>query len=82
MSLETKYCPLCKDDEVNGQISDSQEHLMECLKIKELVPEIRQNVSVNHDDIYGDNVVKIRKATELLYLAMKMRTKLLSRTTV
>ena len=70
-----KYCPLCKDDEIKGQIIDSQEHLMECLKIKEQVPEIRQNVTVNHDDIYGDNVGEIKRATELLHLAMKMRTK-------
>ena len=74
-----KYCPLCKDDEANGQIIDSQEHLMECLKIKEQVPEIRQNVNVNHDDIYGDNSGEIKRATKLLYLAIKMRTKLLSR---
>ena len=75
----TKYCPLCKDDEINGQIIDSQEHLMECLKIKEQVPEIRQNVIVNHDDIYGDNVGDIKRAAEFLHLAMKMRTKLLSK---
>ena len=75
-----KYCPLCKDDEVQGQIIDSQEHLIDCLKIKEHVPEIRENVIVKHDDIYGENSGEIKSATELLYLAMKMRTRLLSRT--
>ena len=75
-----QYCPLCKDDDVNGQIIDSQEHLMECIKIKEHVPEIRENVAVKHDDIYGENSGEIKRATELLHLAMKMRTQLLSRT--
>ena len=74
-----KYCPLCEDDVINGKISDSQEHLMECLKIKEQVPEISQNVIVNHDDIYGDNVGDIKRAAELLHLARKMRTKLLNK---
>ena len=74
-----KYCPLCKEDEINGQIIDSQEHLLECIKIKENVPEIRENVSIKHDDIYGENCGEIKRATELLNLSMKMRTKLLSR---
>ena len=34
-----KLCPLCKDDPVHGQVSDSQEHLLLCPKLKEGVKE-------------------------------------------
>ena len=73
----TSVCPLCKDDEVNGQVLDSQEHLLDCVILKEHVVEIRENVASKHDDIYGENVEVIRRAAELLHLATKKRAQLL-----
>ena len=73
---QNKLCPLCKDDEENGQVMDSQEHLLSCVKIKSEVAEVNENVLVKHDDIYGENVYQIKRAAELLEKSIKARKRL------
>ena len=72
-------CPLCKDDVLSGQVLDSQEHLLDCVVLKQHVPEIRENTNIKHDDIYEDNIDVVKRAAELLHLATKKRNQLLLR---
>ena len=73
----SSLCPLCKHDGVSGQVLDSQEHLLDCVILKQHVIEIRENVDIKHDDIYEENSDVVRRAAELLYLATKKRAQLL-----
>ena len=43
-------CKLCKIED------DSQQHLIECTKIKEKVPEVKRNTKVKHDHIYSKSI--------------------------
>ena len=68
---------LCKHDEVNGQVLNSQEHLLDCVILKKHVIEIRENVGIKHDNIYEEKSDVVRRAAELLNLATKKRAQLL-----
>ena len=84
------HCPLCQDSPQHCQDGplcqhgssighlDNQEHLLDCVRIKEEVQEIKDNTTVEHDDIYSDDINKQKAAVELFQQAVKTRTFLLS----
>ena len=66
-------CQLCKSEE------DSQQHLIECEKIKEINKEIKENTKVKHDDIYSKSIKKKISAVKLFSKAISVRNQLLER---
>ena len=67
---ENIVCRLCKDDNK----MDSQNHLLECPIINNLLPETK---GANLRDIYSKDELKNKKIVEILVKAMKSRCDLL-----
>ena len=61
-------CPLCKHIITGAVQYDTQEHLIGCVILKEKVQEIRENTEIKMNDIFSDNIMKVKMAVELLSL--------------
>ena len=64
-------CPLCQ-----SQDEDDQYHLYQCIRLKQLVPEL-QNSSVNYDDIYSKDIKRLKVSAKLLQKVMNKRATLI-----
>ena len=66
-------CKLC------NEYLDSQEHLIECSQIKKDVKEIRENRTVQHDDIFSPKIKKKILAVKLFTKALRKRKEILDK---
>ena len=60
------YCDLCKSD------LDNQEHLLNCLVLKNRITELNRNKKVKYSDIFGTDD-EIVRAAKLFYKISKER---------
>ena len=65
-------CPLCKSS------SDTQEHILQCSKLLDEVPELKSNSKVLYKHIFSNNIEKMKDTVLLLDLAMKKREEILT----
>ena len=65
-------CPLCKIGE------DDQKHLLECIILKFTCPQILNNTDIKFTDIFSDNLDKQCEVGNLLEIALRKRTEILS----
>ena len=70
-SFANLSCPLCLVSE------DRDEHLLQCVKIKEKCVNIRQNISSKYMDIFSSSIEKMVASVDLLEEAMKVRKDIL-----
>ena len=59
-------CDLCKSD------VDNQEHLLNCLVLKNRIPELKKNKKVKYSDIFGE----VARAAKLFCKISKERQKI------
>ena len=64
-------CPVCLVAE------DRDDHLLECIKIKENCIQISQNITAKYMDIFSSSIEKMVAAVDLLDAAMKVRETIL-----
>ena len=63
-------CPVC------FIAPDNQQHLLSCVRIKVSVPEIFKNTQSKYEDIFSNNIKKMKKVIQLLELAIRKREEL------
>ena len=51
--------------------------MIECVVLKEKVPEVRDNTKVVMADVFSENIVKVKMAAELFQKALLKREELL-----
>ena len=66
-------CKLC------NKKSDSQEHLIQCSKLKQEVREVRKNKDVKPNDIYSGSMQRKIAAVKLFQKAIRKRKEILSK---
>ena len=71
---EKSACPLCHMKE------DDQSHLLDCLVIKLECPQVFENKEAcEYEDIFCNDIIKMKNIAELLYQAIRTREKLLQK---
>ena len=62
-------CPICQNSK------DNQSHLLECIKLKEINPNL--HVKKNYNDIFSDDCLKIYEVGRILFKALETRKAIL-----